>query len=138
VSRKRDCGSPTFSENNNPEAVSKPQMRFKGKARADRESAAYVKYVSIYQRSATQPLSLRWGFETASKVCGNYCRSTIHAPADYYKIRPGCAAAPLSFKSASDRLTAARCDGRDRAGTAFALDRPFEFIHGGRGKCKIL
>ncbi|MDH3879438.1 MAG: hypothetical protein OET18_16480, partial [Desulfobacterales bacterium] len=44
--------------------VSKPQIRFKGKAQADRESAAYVKYVSIYRRSATQPLGLRWGFET--------------------------------------------------------------------------
>jgi hypothetical protein len=27
-----------------------------------------VQYVSIYRRSATQPLSLRWGFETISKV----------------------------------------------------------------------
>ena len=43
--------------------VSKPQIRFKGKAQADRESAAYVEYVSIYRRPATQPLGLRWGFE---------------------------------------------------------------------------
>ena len=28
---------------------------------------AYVQYVSIYRRPATQPLSLRWGFETISK-----------------------------------------------------------------------
>ena len=49
------------------EVVSKPQIRFKGKAQADRESAAYEQYVSIYRRSATQPLSLRWGFETTSK-----------------------------------------------------------------------
>jgi hypothetical protein len=39
-------------------------IRFKGKAQADRESAAYVEYVSIYRRPATQPLGLRWGFET--------------------------------------------------------------------------
>jgi hypothetical protein len=48
------------------EVVSKPQIRFKGKAQADRESAAYVQYVSIYQRPATQPLGFRWGFETTS------------------------------------------------------------------------
>jgi len=47
--------------------VSKPQIRFKGKAQADRESAAYMGYVSIYRRPATQPLSLRWDFETTSK-----------------------------------------------------------------------
>jgi hypothetical protein len=46
---------------------SKPQIRFKGKAQADRESAAYLKYVSIYRRPATQPLGLRWGFEIISK-----------------------------------------------------------------------
>jgi len=50
------------------EVVSKPQIRFKGKAQADRESAAYVAYVSIYRRSATQPLGLRWGFETTSRL----------------------------------------------------------------------
>jgi hypothetical protein len=48
------------------EVVSKFQIRFKGKAQADRESAAYMQYVSIYRRSATQPLSLRWGFENTS------------------------------------------------------------------------
>ncbi len=48
------------------EAVSKPQIRFKGKAQGDRESAAYIGYVSIYRRPATQPLGLRWGFETTS------------------------------------------------------------------------
>jgi hypothetical protein len=63
--------------------VSKPQIRFKGKAQADRESAAYIEYVSIYRRSvmhlnvielariplrgATQPVGLRWGFETTSR-----------------------------------------------------------------------
>ena len=46
--------------------VSKSQIRFKGKAHADRESAAYVQYVSIYRRSATLQLGLRWGFETSS------------------------------------------------------------------------
>jgi hypothetical protein len=50
------------------EVVSKPQIRFKGKAQADRESAAYMKYVSIYRRPATQPLGLRWGFETTSNI----------------------------------------------------------------------
>jgi len=50
------------------EVVSKPQIRFKGKAQADRESAAYMGgYVSIYRRPATQPLGLRWGFEATSK-----------------------------------------------------------------------
>jgi hypothetical protein len=48
------------------EVVSKPQIRFKGKAQADRESAAYFEYVSIYRRPETQPLGLRWGFETTS------------------------------------------------------------------------
>jgi hypothetical protein len=38
------------------EVASKPQIRFKGKAQADREGATYVQYVSIYRRSATQPL----------------------------------------------------------------------------------
>jgi hypothetical protein len=32
------------------EVVSKPQIRFKGKAQVDRESAAYIGYVSIYRR----------------------------------------------------------------------------------------
>jgi len=56
---------------NRSEAASKLQIRFKGKAQADRESAAYVKYVSIYRMSATQPLGLRWGFETASSAGEN-------------------------------------------------------------------
>ena len=66
------------------EVASKPQIRLKGKAQADRESAAYMGYVSIYRRlcctlrykircesrssGATQPLGLRWGFETTSRV----------------------------------------------------------------------
>jgi hypothetical protein len=39
------------------EVVSKPQIRFKGKAQADRESAAYMGVC----------LGLRWGFEATSK-----------------------------------------------------------------------
>jgi len=52
------------------EVVSKPQIRFKGKAQADRESAVRLRRMSIYRRSATQPLDLRWGFETTSKHIG--------------------------------------------------------------------
>jgi hypothetical protein len=69
--------------------VSKPQIRFKGKRQADRESAAYIGYVSIYRRPATQPLGLlsslanlsirreiplylagRWDFENTSSPFG--------------------------------------------------------------------
>jgi hypothetical protein len=57
--------SSSFADNC-AEVVSKSQIRFKGKAQADRESAAYIGYVSIYRRLATQPLGLRWGFETTS------------------------------------------------------------------------
>jgi len=61
--------------------VSKPQIRFKGKAQADRESAAYVgmgafiggcavpysiKSGANPACGATQPLGRRWGFETTS------------------------------------------------------------------------
>ena len=53
-------------KSNSLEVVSKPQIRFRGKAQADRESAAYVEYVSIYRRPATQPLGLRWGLEITS------------------------------------------------------------------------
>ena len=60
------------------EVVSKPQIRFKGKAQADRESAAYVQYVSIYRRPATQPLGLRWGFETTSKQIPIANKSATH------------------------------------------------------------
>jgi len=37
--------------------VSKPQIRFKGKAQADRESAAYMGYVSIYRRPVLHPIA---------------------------------------------------------------------------------
>jgi hypothetical protein len=49
-----------------PEAVSKPQIRFEGKAQADEKAQHTWEYVSILRRSATQPSGLRWGFETAS------------------------------------------------------------------------
>jgi hypothetical protein len=50
------------------EAVSKPQIRFKGKAQADEKAEHILIYVSILKRAATLPLGLRWGFETASSV----------------------------------------------------------------------
>jgi hypothetical protein len=49
------------------EALSKPQVRFKGKAQADEKAQHTWWYVSILKRLATQPLGLRWGFETASR-----------------------------------------------------------------------
>jgi hypothetical protein len=33
--------------------------------------------VSIYRRSATQPLGLRWGFETTSSQIMDYCQRLI-------------------------------------------------------------
>jgi len=50
------------------EVVLKPQIRFKGKAQADRESAVppTAGWACIYRRLATQPLGLRWGFKTTS------------------------------------------------------------------------
>ena len=56
------------------EVVSKPQIRFKGKAQADEKAQHTRKYVSILKRLATQPLGLRWGFETTSK---NYIRRVL-------------------------------------------------------------
>ena len=49
------------------EVVSKPQIRFEGKASHGLKTARTRKYVSISIRGATQPLGLRWGFETTSK-----------------------------------------------------------------------
>ena len=46
--------------------VSKPQIRFKGKAPADEKAQHTWSYVSILKRLATQPLDVRWGFETTS------------------------------------------------------------------------
>jgi hypothetical protein len=48
------------------EAVSGPQIRFKGKAQADEKAQHTWGYVSILKRLATQPLGLRWSLETAS------------------------------------------------------------------------
>jgi len=48
------------------EVVSKPQIRLKGKAFRALEAERTRKYVSISMRGTTQPLSLRWGFETTS------------------------------------------------------------------------
>jgi hypothetical protein len=51
------------------EVVSKPQIRFKGKASGrsrKRSPAAGGMSKYIYRRSATQPLDLRWGFEATS------------------------------------------------------------------------
>jgi hypothetical protein len=49
------------------EAVSKPQIRFKGKAQTDEKAEHIQIYVSILKRAATLQLGLRWGFETASR-----------------------------------------------------------------------
>jgi hypothetical protein len=46
--------------------VSKPQIRLKGKAQADEKAEHIQRYVSISNKPATQPLGLRWGFETTS------------------------------------------------------------------------
>jgi len=66
------------------EVISKPQIRFKGKAQADRESRCFqhtwvcehlsevcaapypIKSDANPACGATQPLGLRWGFETTS------------------------------------------------------------------------
>jgi hypothetical protein len=66
---------------NTLEVVSKAQIGFKGKAQADRESAVRHTFwrMSIYRRSATQPLGLRWGFETASMQIPYRLRSTLAA-----------------------------------------------------------
>jgi acyl-CoA synthetase (NDP forming) len=48
------------------EVISKPQIRFKGKAPRGLKTERTCKYVSISIRGTTQPLGLRWGFETTS------------------------------------------------------------------------
>jgi hypothetical protein len=50
------------------EVVSKPQIRFKGKASVRSGKRSIHEYVSIYRRPATQPLGLRWDFETTSNM----------------------------------------------------------------------
>ena len=48
------------------EVVLKPQIRFKGKAPREFKAERTREYVSISIRGTTQPLGLRWGFETTS------------------------------------------------------------------------
>jgi hypothetical protein len=42
-------------------------MAFEGKAKADEKAQHTREYVSILKRLSTQPSSVRWGFEMASK-----------------------------------------------------------------------
>jgi hypothetical protein len=48
--------------------VSKPQIRFKGKASRELKTERTRKYVSISICGTTQPLDLRWDFETTSSA----------------------------------------------------------------------
>jgi hypothetical protein len=57
----------TYLRDRTLEVVSKPQIRLKGKAQADEKAQHTRQYVSILKRFATQPLGLRWGFETTSR-----------------------------------------------------------------------
>jgi len=50
------------------EALSKPQIALKDKARADGKARHTRKYVSILKRPATPSFSVRRGFETASRL----------------------------------------------------------------------
>ena len=50
------------------EVVSKSQIRFKGKAPRKLKTERTRKYVSISIYGTTQQLSLRWGFETTSRL----------------------------------------------------------------------
>jgi hypothetical protein len=49
------------------EAISKPQIRFEGKAKAEEKAQHTREYVSILKRLSTQPSSVRWVFEMASR-----------------------------------------------------------------------
>jgi hypothetical protein len=55
------------------EGVSKPQMAFEGKAKADEKAQHTREYVSILKRLSTQPSGVRWGFEMASNTSSNRC-----------------------------------------------------------------
>ena len=57
------------------EAISKPQMAFEGKAKADEKAQHTREYVSILKRLSTQPSGVRWGFEMASNTSSNRCLS---------------------------------------------------------------
>jgi hypothetical protein len=50
------------------EAISKPQIAFEGKDRADDKAQHTREYVSILKRPLTQPSGDRWGFEMASNI----------------------------------------------------------------------
>jgi hypothetical protein len=50
------------------EGVSKPQIAFEGKAKADEKAQHTREYVSILKRLSTQPSSVRWGFEMPYRV----------------------------------------------------------------------
>ena len=52
--------------NISPKVVSKPQIRFKGKASRGLKTERTRQYVSISIRGTTPPLGLRWGFEIIS------------------------------------------------------------------------
>jgi hypothetical protein len=56
------------------EVVSKFHIGFKGQASGRAGKRSIHGYVSIYRRSATQPLGPRWGFETTSKYFGNLAK----------------------------------------------------------------
>jgi hypothetical protein len=61
------------------EVVSKFWITSKGKAQADEKAQHIQLYVSILPKSATQPLGVRRGFETASRhPC---CQVAQHAAA---------------------------------------------------------
>jgi hypothetical protein len=51
------------------EAISKMQITFKDKARADEKAQHTWEYVSILRRSATPYLGVRCIFEIASRIC---------------------------------------------------------------------
>jgi len=57
------------------EVVSKPQIRFKGKASRGFKTERTRKSVSISIGGATQPLGLRWGFESTSNHNRRYYRT---------------------------------------------------------------
>ena len=48
------------------EAISKPQIRFENKAKADEKAQHTGAYVSILRRPVTPASGLRWGFKMAS------------------------------------------------------------------------
>jgi hypothetical protein len=57
------------------EVVSKPPIGPQFKARADRKSAAYTEYVSIFRRTATPKFGSRGDFETTSRQTARSCQA---------------------------------------------------------------